>query len=64
LEGFFKKWRVMEALWEDLSNDEGALASPDWHKEALLETERRFNSNQEKILGWQEAKKDLRKRFE
>lgn len=59
-----KKWRVMEALWEDLSNDEGALASPDWHKEALLETERRFNSNQETILDWQEAKKDLRKRFE
>jgi len=59
-----EKLRVMEDIWEDLSRDEDKLDSPDWHREALQETERRFNSGQEKVVDWETAKKDLRKRFE
>jgi len=59
-----EKLRVMEAIWEDLSNEEDQIESPDWHKKALQETERRLSSGQEKIVDWQDAKKDLRKRFE
>ena len=59
-----EKLRVMEALWEDLSHEEGEIESPDWHNKALQETERRLNSSQEKIVDWQDAKKELRKRFE
>ena len=59
-----EKLRVMEAIWEDLSNEEEKVESPDWHKKALQETERRFNSGQEKVVDWQDAKKELWKRFE
>lgn len=59
-----EKWRVMEAIWEGLSNEEDQIESPDWHKKTLQETELRLNSGQEKLVDWQEAKKDLRKRFE
>ncbi len=59
-----EKLMVMEAIWQDLSNDEEQVESPDWHKKALSETERLFSSGQEKIVGWQDAKRELRKRFE
>jgi phosphoribosylanthranilate isomerase len=59
-----EKLRVMEAIWVDLSHEEEQLESPDWHKKALEETELRLSSGQEKIVDWQDAKEDLRKRFE
>jgi hypothetical protein len=59
-----EKLKVMEAIWEDLSHEEEQVESPDWHKKALQETELLLSSGQEKIVDWQEAKKDLRKRFE
>lgn len=59
-----EKLRVMEAIWEDLSNEEDQIDSPDWHRKALQETELRLSSGQEKIVDWQDAKRDLRKRFE
>ena len=59
-----EKLMVMEAIWEDLSNEEGQVESPDWHEKALQETERRFCSGQEKIMDWKDVKKELRKRFE
>ncbi len=59
-----KKLMIMEAIWEDLSNEENQVKSPDWHKKALQETERRLSSGKEKIVDWQDAKKELRKRFE
>lgn len=59
-----KKLMIMEAIWEDLSNEDNQVKSPDWHKKALQETERRLSSGKEKIVNWQEAKKELRKRFE
>lgn len=59
-----EKLMVMEAIWEDLLNEEEQIKSPDWHKKALQETERMFSSGQEKIVDWQNAKKELQKRFE
>jgi len=55
---------TMEAIWEDLSQDEARIESPAWHEEALLETEHRLSSGQEKTVDWAEAQKELRKRFE
>jgi len=54
----------MEALWEDLSHDEEKVASPDWHGDALRETEKRVATGKEDRVGWSDAKKELRKRFE
>jgi phosphoribosylanthranilate isomerase len=59
-----EKLRVMEAIWEDLSNEEEQVESPDWHKKALQETEHRLNTGQEKTVDWQDAKKELRQRYE
>ena len=59
-----EKLRVMEAIWEDLSKEEEQIESPDWHQKALQQTERRLSSGQEKIVDWQDAKRELRERFE
>ena len=59
-----EKLRVMEAIWEDLSHEEEPLESPDWHMQALQETEHRLNTQQEQIVDWQDAKKRLRNQFE
>ena len=53
-----EKLRVMEAIWEDLSREEGQVESPDWHREALEEADRRLKSGQESIRDWHEAKKE------
>jgi hypothetical protein len=58
-----EKLRVMEAIWEDLSRDAEQVESPDWHREALDETDRRRRSGQEGVVDWHKAKKELRKRF-
>lgn len=58
-----EKLQVMEALWADLSQNDD-IESPAWHKDALEETEARLASGEEKILDWDDAKRDLRKRFE
>ncbi len=59
-----EKLKVMEALWEDLSQDEEKVASPEWHGEALRETEKQAANGKEDILNWSDAKKELRKRSE
>jgi len=59
-----EKLRVMEAIWEDLLKDDEQIESPEWHQKALQETESRLSSGQEKIVSWQNAKSELRKRFE
>lgn len=59
-----EKLRIMEALWEDLSNEDQSLQSPAWHESLLQETEQGVQAGQENIHDWKEAKKELRKRFE
>ncbi len=59
-----EKLRIMEAIWEDLSREDEQVESPEWHREALEETDRRRQSGKESVVDWQEAKKELRKRFE
>ena len=53
----------MEAIWEDLTREVEQVESPDWHREALEETERLLPAGQERVVDWPEAKKELRKRF-
>ena len=59
-----EKLRIIEALWSDLAADEASFASPSWHEEALRKTEAEFGAGRVEILDWEDAKKDLRKRFE
>jgi hypothetical protein len=56
-----EKIMVLEALWEDLSRDEGGVESPSWHRDELAATEERVKCGQEQPVDWEQAKKQLRK---
>lgn len=57
-----EKLKVMHLLWEDLTKDEQAVESPEWHAEVLRETEERVRSGVERVHDWDEAKVKLRGR--
>lgn len=57
-----EKFRLMEALWSDLSLVEEELDSPGWHEAALQETASRVTKGEERQYDWDEAKRLLRTR--
>ncbi|MBC8427030.1 MAG: addiction module protein [Deltaproteobacteria bacterium] len=59
-----EKLQVMEAIWQDLAAEEQSVPSPAWHLEELKETEQRYKEGKEAVLDWNDAKNELRKRFE
>lgn len=59
-----EKLKLMEVLWEELSRPDVAYESPKWHAEELAKTEQRLAEGKEQVLGWESAKKELRRRFE
>ncbi len=59
-----EKLRILEAIWEDLSREDEQVESPEWHCDILAETDRRRQAGQEGVVDWQEAQKELRRRFE
>lgn len=59
-----EKLQTMEAIWTDLSQNDTEVESPAWHAEALRETEARVDTGEEKIADWENAKRELRSRFE
>lgn len=59
-----EKLKIIEALWQDLAEDEINPLSPSWHKTELEKTEAEFLAGTIEIVDWQEAKKELRAQFE
>ncbi len=59
-----EKLLIMEYLWENLSEDNNEFESPEWHRNALAETEKRLENGEENIIDRTEAKRQLRKTFE
>ena len=59
-----EKLKIIEALWEDLASDDAAVPSPAWHEAELRKTEAEFAAGRAEAVDWNEAKKELRKRFE
>ncbi len=57
-----EKLRAMEALWEEISKEEPAVQSPDWHADLLEETQSRVSAGTEGRVDWEEAKRRLRHR--
>lgn len=55
-----EKLRAMEALWQEILNEEPAPESPAWHGEILDQTQARVSSGAEETVGWEEAKRRLR----
>jgi hypothetical protein len=54
-----EKLRLMETLWAGLNRAE-EWVSPAWHGEVLAETEQRLAEGKEKVMDWEQAKKQLR----
>ena len=59
-----EKLQAMEELWESISSNEALVAVPDWHLDALRETEADIQAGRDQPLDWEAAKADLRKRAE
>jgi len=55
-----EKLRMMEMTWDDLARDSETLASPEWHAQALKETEHALAENQTHFVSWDAAKNMLR----
>lgn len=58
-----EKLKIIEALWQDLTEDE-TDASFFWHEAELKKTEADFLTNSVEVIDWQQAKKELRAQFE
>ena len=56
-----EKLRLMEALWEDLCQQEEAVPVHDWQKEILDEREHLIEKGDAQFLDWEESKKRIAK---
>jgi hypothetical protein len=56
-----EKLQAMEVPWADLSVPAADVAVPAWHAEVLAERERRLAAGEERVLDWDEAKRQLRR---
>jgi putative addiction module component (TIGR02574 family) len=59
-----EKLKIIETLWADLAADDAAFSSPAWHEEELRKTEAGLAAGQIEVLDWEDAKRELRKRFQ
>lgn len=59
-----EKLKIIETLWADIAGDEETFASPNWHEDELKKTEADFQAGKIEMMTWDDAKKELRKRFE
>ena len=59
-----EKIQLMEVIWADLSRSDADIESPAWHGERLKETENRLLAGEERVLDWEDAKRELWKRVE
>lgn len=59
-----EKLKILEVLWSDLAADEDSFKSPAWHDSELRQTEKDFGEGKIEVLDWDDAKKELRSRFE
>ena len=55
-----EKLRAMEAIWTDLSQDEGRFESPAWHEQTLRETETIVKTGGATFSDWEDARKRMR----
>jgi len=54
----------MEDLWVDLTKDENAYPSPDWHEDVLALRAKRVKEGTESYKDWEFAKKELRDKLQ
>ena len=59
-----EKLKIIEALWSDLVADDESVESPAWHADELRKTDAELAAGRVEILDWEDAKKELRQRFQ
>ena len=59
-----EKLRLMEELWQNLSQTALEVASPEWHGDVLAERDRLIDSGEETFIDWETAKKRLREELQ
>lgn len=55
------KLRLMEAIWDDLSDNEELMEFPERHKEILDKREKQIQSGEAKFIDWEDAKEQINK---
>ena len=56
-----EKLQTMEAIWQSLSANPGAIESPAWHEEELRVREGQIASGESKFVDWEKAKAEIRR---
>ena len=56
-----EKLVALEAIWADLSQDNG-FESPEWHAEALADSERQVSDGTATFSNWGDAKQRIRRK--
>ena len=59
-----EKLLVMEAIWDEISREEGTLEVPQWHKDLFDEREGQVADGQAQFIDWEEAKKQIKEATE
>jgi len=59
-----EKLEIIEQLWGDFASGRESYSSPAWHGEALARTEADFQKGRIGKVDWEDAKTELRRRFE
>ena len=59
-----EKLEIIEQLWGDFAAGRETYTSPAWHSEALARTEADFQNGLIEAVAWEDAKAELRRRFE
>jgi len=54
-----EKIQAMEMLWDDLCREQPDFQSPGWHRDLLLEREKRLKEGKDKFIDWKQAKKEI-----
>ncbi len=55
-----EKIQAMEMLWDDFCKKKPDFQSPGWHKDILLEREKKLKEGKDKFMDWEIAKKEIR----
>ena len=54
-----EKLALLETVWAEISNDQGQVEVPQWHKDILDQRELALQEGQAVVLEWDEAKKQI-----
>ncbi len=56
-----EKLDLIETLWDDITKDDKAIASPTWHEEVLQDRQKALDAGKAAPHDWQEAKDRIRR---